>query len=446
MLLSGCLAMQSDIQKVDSKIAKLDQRDKELQAAVKQAKTEIDKLVNETRARLSQEITVLRDEDLPGIRGALDKEAHQIVSVRNRLDNLEEQTAKRSAAQVLAEKEQAEALQRAEAERRQLQEDFGKLGVRLEAMTTAVGGMVKTLGTRLDEQDKMLHTDEARTGALTQQLDAQTKTVTDQMSQISRALSEFKQALHGLGERLIQGEQATHAQTVQLVRRLEDVQSKVESSAKATAAHLGEQDRRLDELTTALQSVTVQVKTLREASATSRTPKGARGQKRAASEGDTTANTVEPQTHASLPPAPDSNAPSDPSGRMSEGQGKDSAKEHYDRTLQKFKNGDLEGAAQGFTEFVGTFPTSSLAPNAQYWLGECYYGRKDYQRAIEAFERVQAVYPRSGKVPAAMLKKGFAHLALKDRNQAVTVLQQVMDSYPQSAEAKKAADKLAQLR
>jgi TolA-binding protein len=45
-----------------------------------------------------------------------------------------------------------------------------------------------------------------------------------------------------------------------------------------------------------------------------------------------------------------------------------------------------------------------------------------------------------------MLKKGFAHLALKDRKQAVSVLQQVMDVYPQSAEAKKAAEKLAQLR
>jgi tol-pal system protein YbgF len=444
--------MQSDIDKVDSKIAKLDQRDRELQTAVKQAKTDIDKLVNETRARMSQEITVLRDEDLPGIRGALDKEAHQIVSLRNRLDNLDEQTAKRSAAQAVAEKEQAEALQRAEAERHQLQDDLGKVSARLEAMTNAVGGMVKTLGARLDEQHQMLRTDEARTGTLSQRLDAQMKSVTDQLTQVTHALSEFKQALHGLGERLIQGEQAAHAQTGQLARRLEDLQTKLENSAKATVAHLteqdrrlNEQDRRLDEATTALQTVTAQVKTLREAPATSRSPK-ARGQKRAASEEDSTGKPGEPQTQASLPAGPDAQPPVASSGRMSDGQGKDPAKETYDRTLQKFKNGDLEGASQGFTEFVATFPRSRLAPNAQYWLGECFYGKKDYQQAIEAYERVQVMYPRSDKVPAAMLKKGFAHLALKDRKQAVSVLQQVMDVYPQSAEAKKAAEKLAQLR
>ena len=61
LLLSGCIAQQAELKDVErnlgTKISKLDQRDKELQQTVKQAKIDVDKLVSETRARLSQEIT-----------------------------------------------------------------------------------------------------------------------------------------------------------------------------------------------------------------------------------------------------------------------------------------------------------------------------------------------------------------------------------------------------
>jgi tol-pal system protein YbgF len=114
--------------------------------------------------------------------------------------------------------------------------------------------------------------------------------------------------------------------------------------------------------------------------------------------------------------------------------------------LDKFKAGDLDAALHGFTAFLAAYPTSSLAPNAQYWLGECYYGKRQYDRAIDAFDRVRSAYPTSDKVPAALLMKGLAYLALKDRQRGMIVLRQVMDSYPRSPEAGKAAEKLAQLK
>ena len=97
------------------------------------------------------------------------------------------------------------------------------------------------------------------------------------------------------------------------------------------------------------------------------------------------------------------------------------AREVYDRYITTFKQGNLDGALQGFSQFLTEYPTSDLAANAQYWLGECYYGKKDYARAIDAFDRVKVGYPSSEKVPAALLKKGFAYLALKDRNRASSV-------------------------
>ena len=85
-------------------------------------------------------------------------------------------------------------------------------------------------------------------------------------------------------------------------------------------------------------------------------------------------------------------------------------------------------------------------PNARFWLGESYYGKKDFSRAIDAYDQVQLNHPASEKVPAALLKKGYAYLALKDRKKAASALKQVIDLYPKSPEANKAMDKLNQLK
>ena len=121
-------------------------------------------------------------------------------------------------------------------------------------------------------------------------------------------------------------------------------------------------------------------------------------------------------------------------------------RESYERTLTRFKDGDLEGARQGFAEFLLQHPHSDLAPNARFWLGESYYGKKDFSRAIDAYDQVQLNHPASEKVPAALLKKGYAYLALKDRKKAASALKQVIDLYPRSPEANKAMDKLNQLK
>jgi tol-pal system protein YbgF len=121
------------------------------------------------------------------------------------------------------------------------------------------------------------------------------------------------------------------------------------------------------------------------------------------------------------------------------------ARDMYDAVMAKFRRGDLDGAQQGFAEFLTQYPASELAPNAQYWLGECLYGKKDYRRAIEAFNQVRQVYPRSEKVPAALLKASFAYIEVNERARAAALLKEIVSSYPKSPEAGKAGAKLAQL-
>ena len=99
-------------------------------------------------------------------------------------------------------------------------------------------------------------------------------------------------------------------------------------------------------------------------------------------------------------------------------------------------------AADLFTDFIKKFPENTLAGNAAYWLGECYYSMNRYKKAIIIFKDLVAKYPKSGKVPGALLKTGYAYLSLDDSNRAHHFLKQVLRKHPFSPAAEKAEEKL----
>ena len=458
LLLSGCLAQQAELKDVErnlgTKITKLDQRDRELQQTVKQAKVDIDKLVSETRARLSQEISTLREEELPALRGGLDKDSHQMATLRSRLDDLEHQLTKRTAAIEKAQGDQAAA---AKTDRDRLHDDVIKLTGRIDAMNGTVASVTKKLGEKLDEQDKGFATYETKA----QQLESHNRALTEQMAQYKQALADYKKVLTTLSEKLVQEEQRTTELSNKVAGRTDQLASKVDNDTKATTTYLNdvnksvgsvakavetmnaqlvprieEQDRRLDDLTKLIQAMDAQHAATNHAvlqlqSAREQVPTKI-------SEDSAQASQPAVREQTSTPVVAHASRETSPHPRQ--------ARESYDRHITTFKQGNLDVAMDGFSQFLTEYPTSDLAANAQYWLGECYYGKKDYARAIEAFDRVKVGYPSSEKVPSALLKKGFAYLALKDRNRASSVWRQVVDGYPNSPEAGKALEKLAQLK
>ncbi len=64
-----------------------------------------------------------------------------------------------------------------------------------------------------------------------------------------------------------------------------------------------------------------------------------------------------------------------------------------------------------FQQFLQSYPQSSLADNAQYWLGESYYVTRDFQNAAAAFQTVLDRWPDSRKAPDALLKLGYTQLS-----------------------------------
>jgi tol-pal system protein YbgF len=512
-LLSGCVAQQADLK----------QTERELQRRIKQQTEE----QAQTRARQNQEIVSLREQDIPSLRGDVDKAIHRTQSLEARQDDLlaklasqdskvnqrlgesEKRFAEESKRLGWVEKQLVDQDALLKGERDRNRAEFAAVTARLDQVTAHMDAIQKNVldamqktttvlaqkvDSRLDDQQKVLHGLETRSQNVAQ-LDSQNKVLADQVSRLNQALVDFKQALGNLGERVVQQDQAVkhlaaslEQDAAALNKRTDALAGKIEADNKVTAEHLNEvnrsvasvakalenaggkfvsreddHERRIDETTRELGHVQAQIQTLdknleNQHAFLKQVEQHLSALRVSASQRAEQAPAVAEvaplaQSQAMPPPEPVSPPTSSPvpsSGSMSRSENRSAAlmadRESYERTLTRFKDGDLDGARQGFAEFLLQHPHSDLAPNARFWLGESYYGKKDFSRAIDAYDQVQLNHPASEKVPAALLKKGYAYLALKDRKKAASALKQVIDLYPKSPEANKAMDKLNQLR
>lgn len=114
----------------------------------------------------------------------------------------------------------------------------------------------------------------------------------------------------------------------------------------------------------------------------------------------------------------------------------------YQRALSKANQGDYISAIADFQRFVKKFPKSTFAPNAQYWIGECYYSTKNFKRAIKEFQVFIEANRRHEKVPAAILKQGGSFYELGMLDEARPFFEKIIKEYPRSPEASQAQSKL----
>ncbi len=102
-------------------------------------------------------------------------------------------------------------------------------------------------------------------------------------------------------------------------------------------------------------------------------------------------------------------------------------------------------AIEGFRQFVKKYPESTLADNALYWIGECYYAQKKYQEAIQAYNEVLEKYKNEDKVAAALLKKGYSLINIGRQSDGIMILRDLISRFPLSEEASLAQQKLKEL-
>jgi tol-pal system protein YbgF len=137
-----------------------------------------------------------------------------------------------------------------------------------------------------------------------------------------------------------------------------------------------------------------------------------------------------PNTQAAAPPPAAASAPA-PAAAAAGGD------QLYHDAFKKLQDGDYAGAERGFKVFLQSNPKHVLAGNAQYWLGETYYARRDYQNAMTAFAEGYKVYKASPKGPDNLLKLGVTLAALGRKPDACAVFAKFNQDYPRATDLQK---------
>jgi tol-pal system protein YbgF len=142
----------------------------------------------------------------------------------------------------------------------------------------------------------------------------------------------------------------------------------------------------------------------------------------------------------------DSSSDIDNSALTKDPSGKQDKAATYAAAYQTFKNGHYTKAREAFQGFLATYPTGEYSDNAQFWIGECYFFEKKYEKAILEYEKVTKKFPSSNKVPYALLKQGISFQNLGDKASAKLLLQQVIKDYPNTSQARIARSKLQEIK
>lgn len=116
--------------------------------------------------------------------------------------------------------------------------------------------------------------------------------------------------------------------------------------------------------------------------------------------------------------------------------------QQYEAALNQFKSGKYKEAAGSFSAYVQKYPDSSLAPNAQYWLGNAWYAQRNCIKAIEVQSVVISKYANTPKASDAWLAIATCQQELGNLIGAKRTLETLIAKYPNTPAAESAQQRL----
>jgi tol-pal system protein YbgF len=118
------------------------------------------------------------------------------------------------------------------------------------------------------------------------------------------------------------------------------------------------------------------------------------------------------------------------------------AKDLFSQAYADYARGNFDLSIQGFKEFLRLYPATDRSDNAQYWIGECLFGKGAYSEAVDAWAVLIRDFPSSDKIADARVKTGLALERLNKKKEALTLYKYVLEHYPNSEAAKIARAKV----
>ncbi|MBI3507155.1 MAG: tol-pal system protein YbgF [Proteobacteria bacterium] len=109
----------------------------------------------------------------------------------------------------------------------------------------------------------------------------------------------------------------------------------------------------------------------------------------------------------------------------------------YQQAVQD--RGDFGRAETALRSFVTANGTHRLAGDAQYWLGETFYARRDWPNASAAFAEQFRRFPQNAKAPDSLLRLGQSLGQLNRKPDACGTLAELDKRYPTASQSIKIA-------
>ena len=103
--------------------------------------------------------------------------------------------------------------------------------------------------------------------------------------------------------------------------------------------------------------------------------------------------------------------------------------------LDQLRRGSAGSARAGFQDLVTQYPTSDVAPLAQFYVAETFAQEGKAPAADSVYQLVVAKYPASEKAATALYKHGLHQLATGKKADARATFADVVKRFPRSDEA-----------
>ncbi|BFU93950.1 MAG: putative TPR repeat containing exported protein periplasmic protein contains a protein prenylyltransferase domain [Nitrospira sp.] len=447
--MGGCVAQQADLKTTE----------RQLQKSIKQSNEEL----AQRGAQQRQELEEIKGQEIPRLRGDLDRVQHLTQDLQGKQEDLkqrsaglEQQTKKldqkldhwaknletENTARYSQLRESLNAQDtKSKADRDQLR---GEVNNRLDEINRQVESLrkdiievvqksnaafVKNVDVKLDEQRKTLTENQARTEQLA-----------NKFTQFSQALTGFRESLTGLNERvgqlnerMGQEEQANRAMTSKVeadakastthinettkavTGHLNEVNKSVASVAQKLATRLDEQDQRLDTLTRMLDQMSREVQ--------------AQGAVKNGQHLQATKSTQQPAVApVPIPPVPLQESPAQQEKETAVASVSTQVPEHtpmaVDRPAASEDSDEAAKPVQG--------RTSDRPDKAEYEHLLGLFRDGDLEGARRGFTAFLSQYPNSDLAPNARYWLGESHYGKKDYKQAIDAYDRVEMDYPQS--------------
>lgn len=121
-------------------------------------------------------------------------------------------------------------------------------------------------------------------------------------------------------------------------------------------------------------------------------------------------------------------------------------KRSYDMALSQLRTADFDGAILALSAFQRRYPSSAYSDTAKFWLGNAFYGKRDYKEAITVFRALVAAAPNHSRAPESMLAIANCQAEMKDFKAAKRTLEDLIKAYPNSEAAQAGKERLAILK